>query len=153
MGLHMVLMLPILIPYNWISQRARCFYYLFCVLTIGALTSMAKLFYHEARPFWVSDDVSAYACSNQYGNPSGHCFTTVGVVLTIWFDYNSVALSSTDTWFRQGYSRLCFLGWGLVFAGAIVYSRLFLGVHSLNQVLFGSLLGIWFAITAHFLIR
>ena len=35
----------------------------------------------------------------------------------------------------------------------MVYSRLFLGVHALDQVLYGSLLGLWIALSIHYLIR
>jgi hypothetical protein len=38
----------------------------------------------------------------------------------------------------------------LVFAFSIGYSRLVLGVHSLNQILFGLLLGTWLALSFHF---
>jgi len=36
---------------------------------------------------------------------------------------------------------------------SIAYSRLFLGVHSLNQCLFGLLLGVWVAFTMEFCVR
>ena len=39
------------------------------------------------------------------------------------------------------------------FGASICYSRMFLGVHSLDQVLFGSLLGIWFSLTLHYCLR
>ena len=38
--------IPIVITYLYISQRARCFYYIFVVLVIDAVTSVAKLNYH-----------------------------------------------------------------------------------------------------------
>jgi len=42
---------------------------------------------------------------------------------------------------------------GLAFAFAIGYSRIFLGVHSLDQILFGWLFGIWLAFTLQFIVR
>lgn len=41
----------------------------------------------------------------------------------------------------------------LTFAITIGYSRLFLGVHSLDQVLFGLLLGAWVALTMQYCVR
>jgi uncharacterized membrane protein required for colicin V production len=41
----------------------------------------------------------------------------------------------------------------VMLAASISYSRILLGVHSLNQVLFGTILGIWFACTFHFVVR
>ena len=37
-----------------------------------------------------------------------------------------------------------------LFAVSVAYSRLFLGVHSLDQVLFGGLIGIWLAVSIHY---
>ena len=63
-GLAVISSVPIIIPYIFISQRARSFYYLFVSLMIEAITAVAKLNYHEARPIWVSEDVQAFGCSN-----------------------------------------------------------------------------------------
>jgi membrane-associated phospholipid phosphatase len=41
----------------------------------------------------------------------------------------------------------------LAFSVGISYTRLFLGVHSINQTLFGILLGLWCAFTLEFCIR
>lgn len=38
-------------------------------------------------------------------------------------------------------------------AGTIAYSRFILGMHSLNQIVYGSLLGIWLAISFYFIIQ
>ena len=71
----------------------------------------------------------------------------MGIAMTLWLDYSS----------REGgskwYFKLVLLALALAFAGSIGYSRLFLGVHSLNQVLYGLSCGLWFAFTAHFLLR
>ena len=48
------------------------------------------------------------------------------------------------------YVRLAFFTLGTLFVGSICYSRLFLGVHSLNQLLYGVSMGMWFACCAHF---
>lgn len=41
----------------------------------------------------------------------------------------------------------------ITFAVTIAYSRLWLGVHSLDQVLFGMLLGVWCAFTMQYCAR
>ena len=144
---------PVIIPYLFISQRSKSFYYLFATIVIDALTSISKLNYHEARPIWVSEDVQPYGCSSQYGNPSGHNFTSWGMVITICLDYNREARRNPNMRFSAWYWRLLACCVAFAFAAAIAYSRLFLGVHSLNQVLFGALLGLWFAMSCHFILR
>ena len=88
-GLGLVSSVPIAVPYLYVSERSRCFYFVLATIGIQALTSILKLAYHGPRPFWVSPDIQAFDCSNQYGNPSGHCFTTLGMVLVCWLDFNS----------------------------------------------------------------
>ena len=41
----------------------------------------------------------------------------------------------------------------MIFGVTIGYSRLFMGVHSMDQIIFGWSLGIWIALTSHFVLR
>lgn len=75
------------------------------------------------------------------------------MVVAILLDYNSEALSNPNMRYSAWYWRLIALLVGFSFSFAIAYSRLFLGVHSLNQILFGALLGFWCAFTFHFIYR
>ena len=45
------------------------------------------------------------------------------------------------------------LSMALLFSLLVAYSRLLLGVHSIDQVIFGGLLGTWLAFSIHFLVR
>ena len=47
--------------------------------------------------------------------------------------------------------RILLLGLAIAFACSIGWSRFVLGAHSMNQILFGLLLGAWVAATFHFL--
>ena len=46
--------------------------------------------------------------------------------------------------------RILLLLIAVTFGCTIGYSRLILGMHSLNQIIFGLLLGIWVALTCHY---
>ena len=41
----------------------------------------------------------------------------------------------------------------VLFAATVGFSRIVLGVHSINQVIFGLQLGVWLACTSHFCIK
>ena len=41
----------------------------------------------------------------------------------------------------------------IILSGLMGYSRLFLGSHSLNQIIFGLSLGVWGACTMHFILK
>ena len=68
------------------GDQAMTVYY--CVV-IAALTfwmNLLKLRYHDPRPFWSSEEVQAFKCSRQYGNPSGHSMTAFCTALLIALD-------------------------------------------------------------------
>ena len=115
--------------------------------------SIAKIHFHQARPFWVNPAIKAINCSKGYGNPSSHSYACMGISLAIFLDFNAWVSTRPDSKMRAWYWQALLLIVSLIFTGAICYSRLFLGVHSLNQVILGLKLGIWFALTSHFIVR
>jgi membrane-associated phospholipid phosphatase len=99
------------------------------------IMTVTKIWFHAPRPFWVADDIQAFACSNQFGNPSGHALTSLGVALIVWLDYNKAVregeVSSSSILAKTG-TRIFLLIVAIAFGFSIGYSRLFLGQHSLN---------------------
>ena len=57
------LIIPIVIAMLRFKDRARAFYYIVMLTGILIVMNLGKLFYHEARPYWVSPDVQAHSCS------------------------------------------------------------------------------------------
>ncbi len=104
--------------------------------------NITKLSYADPRPYWASQDVTAFKCSTQFGNPSGHSETSIGMALTVWLDFDASKQFKGIT-----------LVLTLLFAVTIGYSRFFLGVHSMDQIVYGLLIGTWIAITMHYIIR
>lgn len=95
------------------------------LLFTGGLNNVFKLAFHGPRPYWVSTDVRPYAAESSFGVPSGHAQNAVGV----W--------GITAHWLRRT--------WAWVVAGLVIFaigfSRLYLGVHFLHDVLLGWLIG------------
>lgn len=118
------------------------------------MMDISKMNYHQARPFWVTNEIEAISCSSQYGNPSGHSMVSLGMTLAFWLDYNTRSRApESKVLLKAWYWRALFLCLCLAFAYSIGYSRMFLGVHSINQVLFGQQLGAWYALSAHYILR
>lgn len=111
--------------------------YLFLSVTILALVidCIMKICYGSPRPYWI-DKTLFKACDGGFGNPSGHSYTSTASYLTL-----AHILTDYDFFKKKIYMRLgvYFLFIGLIIA--ILLSRLFLGIHSINQILYGSLLG------------
>ena len=74
----------------------------------------------------------------------------MGAAMSIWLDFNERYASKKDSRLSNIFVRLFALLITLLFAFTIGYSRVFLGAHSWNQLLFGWQLGLWLALTYFF---
>lgn len=90
--------------------------------------------YADPRPFWVAPAVQVFSCSYQYGNPSGHSIMSTGRLMQMWLDY---ATTCKEGSMASREIKAFFLVAAFCTAFSIMYSRMWLGVHSLDQVLFG----------------
>lgn len=101
------------------------------------LCDFLKLSYGNGRPFLI-DKIEANdiftSCSSSYGNPSGHSFRSISTFL-------SLAQCFID-FFELRYLYSIFI---YIFIAIIVllvnFSRVILGVHSIDQVIFGDTMG------------
>jgi membrane-associated phospholipid phosphatase len=91
--LYVILAGPILLGYLTLS-RGRAFYYLVNLFVVNYITGLGKLWYHQARPFWLTTDIQAlHQCSNDFGSPSGHSSYTMHMTLMLVLD---IFASSAD---------------------------------------------------------
>jgi len=95
-----------------------------------------KIIYGNPRPFWLDTSISL-ACDGGFGNPSGHSFSSSACYLSFWHILTDIKYFENKKIFR---------GITLIFAVlmflTIMLSRVFLGVHSVNQVIYGCSLGV-----------
>ena len=72
----------------------------------------------------------------------------MAICLAMWLDLKGLIPERRWYWIQ-----ILFAASVLSIPFIIAYTRLFLGVHSLNQVSFGLQLGAWFAVTSNYLIK
>ena len=89
-------------------------------------------------------------CEIGYGDPSGHTMSAVGRALLMWLDYNA---SNKEGIFSNKWAKIILLLIAIGFGFCASYSKLYLGLHSIDQIIFGTLLGLWFDWTMHFVLR
>ena len=138
-------------------KRERFFYALFVNFSVAGIIGYLKMAYAEPRPFWMTPEIKAYGCNNEFGNPSGHSCSAATFSIAVFLDYfhgtcydERVNLKPVKHhWFTWAAS----LTFALLWIVAIPFSRFALGMHSLDQLLYGGSLGIWLSFTAHFLFR
>ena len=77
----------------------------------------------------------------------------MAMTFAVWLDFNSRVDERPNNMLRAWYWRLLFLiaAFGIsIFLG---YTRIVTAGHTLDQVLLGLMLGVWFALSAHFILR
>ena len=107
--------------------------FLFCL----QFHSMMKIWYGNKRPFWERQSLYKGICDGGFGNPSGHSITTAYLYLTLCLYYKQTKRLEKNYIVLILILIVC-LFWMLM----IILSRLILGMHSVNQVIYGSSLGV-----------
>ena len=105
-----------------------------------------KMIMSEPRPIWVWPDISETGCKTSFGSPSGHSTRSANLALMFILD-----LFFASEWSRKKHEGLNQMRVGthkLTFALATllglsfwifnVYNRIYIGKHTLDQVLLGS---------------
>ena len=90
------------------------------------------------------DEIQPIGCSVEYGSPSGHALFASGVFLMLFFE-------SSNGFSKAKYyiALICVMGMTVL----ICLDRLYLGLHTLDQVLYGFTLGVWVALYFHYCVR
>lgn len=144
------------------APREKFFYYL-CAFTLDKLyVGYYKLSYADPRPYMADGNIHPITCSRAFGNPSGHSSAAQVFAWVIFLD----VFHATHYNYKDNLPNISFyggfIGWmwylvsfalALFWSTAIPYSRWILGVHSLDQIIYGTLLGFWTVIVSHFVFR
>lgn len=108
-----------------LGRRAGARLYLLVALSWVAIP-LAKLAFHTARPCWIDPRIQELTGWGGYGLPSGHVF----LAAALWY----------------GAAKEIRLPWVWFFSGMVVFltalSRLYLGVHSICDVVAGASFGL-----------
>ena len=78
----------------------------------------------------MSLEIEPYACEYAWGNPSGHSTGSMGKLMIVYVDY--LFSDKKSAVLNHICMKLLFLAIVLSFAFTVGYSRLFLGVHTVN---------------------
>jgi membrane-associated phospholipid phosphatase len=116
------LMLPLI---YWSLDAALGLRVALILITSVTLNFHAKLWFAGPRPYWVSDRVAVYSAESSFGIPSGHAQNAVSV-------WGIIASRIRKSWAWVTAFSLAFL---------IGFSRLYLGVHFVHDVVVGWLIG------------
>ena len=103
------------------------------------ITNLFKIIYRNRRPYWESDILDV-VCNSGYGNPSGHSLTSTAYYLTLAHIVTNFSFFKRDT--KGKIVKIIIFILFIILAVLIMFSRVILGAHSINQVLYGFTLGL-----------
>ena len=120
-----LILFPINISYTFASVIVLSSYY----------DNILKLSYGSPRPFWINPSIKR-SCDGGFGNPSGHSFSSFAIYLSLWD-----IITNLNYFNRKKFLKIALLIFFILFSFCIAISRIFLSVHSINQIIYGSILG------------
>ena len=135
-GGEYLMVVPVIIVL-WFFTLIKSYVYLTGFVFCLQFHSMMKIWYGNKRPFWEDESLYKGYCDGGFGNPSGHSFVTSFLYLSLFIYYSQTKALKNKYIIITLILLLC-LFWTLM----IILSRLILGMHSVNQVIYGSCLGV-----------
>jgi membrane-associated phospholipid phosphatase len=97
----------------------------FALLISNNINGYIKTLFHGTRPYWLDQSIVPYGDETSFGFPSNHAQTAA----VVW---GRIALDARKNWMKWLFILIIFL---------IGFSRLYLGVHFLSDVIGGWILG------------
>jgi len=102
------------------------------------LTNLFKIIYRNPRPYWKSNRLDI-VCNSGYGNPSGHSVIGLSFYLVLSHVFTNFEFFRKNK--KGQILRIIIFCFFSVLIVLIIISRFFLSAHSINQILYGTLLG------------
>lgn len=107
---------------------------IFCVY----IQSLMKIIYKNTRPFMDNYILFKGSCDGGFGNPSGHSLISLFIYLSFFHYLIKIKYINEN--------KLLKILLGILFSVLtilVLISRFILGLHSINQIIFGAFIGIW----------
>ena len=149
-----ILFIPTLVTLS----RLKCLLILSSGVFLTYLGGILKSFYQDPRPFWTDPSITTYDFSISFGNPSGHSllitFASLNIILVMivpnsdmeegkkeerrmeyrgYMEYKGYKENKEYIWGIK--AILCGILLGLI--PLVMYSRVYVAAHSIDQVFYG----------------
>jgi len=112
-----------------------------------------KPIYGESRPFFddiTLGDMNIKDCSAEFGNPSAHSILAAQIpLIMMWFYLDTYR----DYFNKNKFVKNSLRAFTWSFIIGVIYSRIYVGRHSFDQIIYGVLLGILLAYFSHYYYR
>ena len=132
-------------------SRPKAMYYWAVFSFDKIFSSLFKLIYADPRPYMMDSAIKPISCSKSFGNPSGHSTASSMITIVLFFDlFHGRSKTGNGRLFFKSWQYMFGMILALFWAASIPYSRFLMGVHSLDQIVYGSSIGIVSGFFMHF---
>ncbi|CDW75496.1 pap2 superfamily phosphatase [Stylonychia lemnae] len=122
-------------------------FYIFSIWVINDyIKTLSKILIHDPRPHMVDDRINALSCSYEYGTPSGHACNSTFIFVLLFLEYNYPFGQEKQKSFAK---YLISLILGVSFIFIMCYDRVYVGVHTIDQLILGIAIGLWVPLWFH----
>ncbi|CAD8065744.1 unnamed protein product [Paramecium sonneborni] len=106
--------------------------YVCLIQSITSINSVLKNLYHQPRPYWIESEIQALSCNKDFGKPSGHTMAS----LTTFALFPLIVLPQN---FKKKHRPIQIIVIGIMSIWTVMaaLSRIYLGMHSIGQILLG----------------
>jgi membrane-associated phospholipid phosphatase len=136
-GTEVIILPMIIVVFLWLPLN-KSYGFISAVIYSVYFDNLMKAIYGNTRPYWKDPSIFT-GCDGGYGNPSGHSFSSSAIYLSFWH------IMTDYDFFKSGLLgisiRIGLLIFFLLLITCIMLSRVYLGFHGLNQILYGASLG------------
>ena len=143
-----VFYIPVFIILFFFNPLNYFIYILSTLLIAIYFSNVLKIIYHNPRPFWNDKKLFKDVCEGGFGNPSGHALGSISTYLGISHLLIKNKLFKENIKFQIG-----LFVFTIFFILNIMLSRIYIGVHSIDQIIYGGLLGLGFYYLMFFIIK
>ena len=148
----------ILMLFNFVFWNKYKFFYYMAIFSLDmTYVALGKLVYAAPRPYMMDEQIEALKCEKEFGKPSGHSSGCSLFLITMTLDLFHGAklpnMQDADVQYYTYFKYIVIVSFFIFYSVSIAYTRFLVGVHSLDQIVFGWTLGTWSGLTLHFLIR
>ena len=147
LGTQNIYIILTLLIYN-ISNIYKSYIICFTLFFSQLILTVNKLIFIAPRPYWINKEIKVYDCQGGFGSPSGHVLVCTMFYLTFWKIIFQSKRRKNSFFFK--YFSLVLIIIFIIFMGFI---RLLSGAHSLDQIIYGFLLGLSYFIFIFYVIN
>ena len=128
----------VVLLFSYVFMSIKNSFLMVNVLSVGVFSdNLLKELYAKPRPYLLDMLIKPVDCELSFGNPSGHSLNSILFFLTLWH-----IMTDSEYFKQRKLMKYIFLISTIMFVFIIMFSRLALGAHSLNQLLFGFSVGV-----------